>query len=65
MGIAKAGTLRGDRFAATCWTEGMVNATGAAYRIPLVRLRQIQDSRVTHAQFITDHPKMLKALESF
>jgi uncharacterized protein len=53
----------GDHVAATGWTEGMVNATGAAYRVPIVHLWQIRDGRITRGQLFIDHPKMLKALE--
>ena len=52
----------GDHVAAVGWTEGTVNATGAAYRVPIVHLWQIRDSRIVRAQFFIDHPPMLKAL---
>lgn len=54
----------GDHVAAVGWTEGTVNATGVAYRVPIVHLWQIRDGRITRAQFFIDHPKMLEALES-
>ena len=54
----------GDHVAATCWTEGTVKATGAAYRVPIVHLWQIREDRIARAQFFIDHPKMLKALET-
>ena len=57
------GTLidSGDQIMATDWTEGTVNASGAAYDSSLVANPTWQDSR---GQFIIDHPGMLKALES-
>lgn len=53
----------GDRVAAVGWTEGTVNATGAAYHVPIVHLWQIDDSHVVRIQFFIDHPKMFEALE--
>lgn len=53
----------GDHVAAVGWTEGTVNATGAAHRVPIVHLWQIRDGQIARAQFFIDHPKMLEALE--
>jgi ketosteroid isomerase-like protein len=52
----------GDHVAATGWTEGVVNATGATYRVPIVHLWQMSDGHVVRAQFFIDHPKMFEAL---
>ena len=53
-----------DHVAAIGWTEGTVNATGAAYCVPIVHVWQIRDGRIARAQFFIDHPKMLKVLET-
>ena len=52
-----------DHVAAVGWTEGTVNGTGAAYRVPFVHLWQIRGGQVARGQFFIDHPKMHKALE--
>ena len=52
----------GDHVAAVGRTEGTVNVTGAAYRVPIVHLWQIRDGRVARTQFFIEHPKMLEAL---
>jgi uncharacterized protein len=54
----------GDHVAVTGWTNGVANATGAAYRVPIVHLWHSRDGRIARAQFFIDHPKMLKALGS-
>lgn len=54
----------GDHVAAIGWTDGTVNATGAAYHVPIVHLWRVRDGRIVRAQFFIDHPKMLKALEN-
>jgi ketosteroid isomerase-like protein len=52
----------GDHVAAVGWTEGTVNATGAAYRVPIVHLWQIEDGQIARASFFIDHPAMRAAL---
>lgn len=52
----------GDHVTAVGWTEGTVNSTGVAYRVPIVHLWQIRDGLIVRAQFFIDHPAMLDAL---
>ena len=52
----------GDHVAAIGWTEGTVNATGVAYRVPISHLWQVRDGLIVRVQFFIDHPAMLAAL---
>lgn len=69
LGAHISSTLELERFidsgghvVAAGWTEGAVNATGAAYRVPVVHVWQIRDGQIARAEFFIDHPKMLEAL---
>jgi hypothetical protein len=52
----------GDHVAAIGWTEGTVNATGAAFRVPIVHLWEVRAGKGVRVQFCIDHPTMLQAL---
>ncbi|HEY4087551.1 MAG TPA: nuclear transport factor 2 family protein [Bryobacteraceae bacterium] len=52
----------GDHVAAAGWTEGTVNATGAAFRVPIVHLWEVRAGKGVRVQFCIDHPTMLQAL---
>ena len=52
----------GDHVAAVGWTEGTVNVTGAAFRVPIVHLWEVRAGKAVRAQFCIDHPTMLQAL---
>lgn len=52
----------GDHVAAVGWTEGTVNATGAAFRAPIVHLWEVHAGKAVRAQFCIDHPAMFPAL---
>ncbi|HVW09648.1 MAG TPA: nuclear transport factor 2 family protein [Bryobacteraceae bacterium] len=52
----------GDQVAAVGWTEGSVNATGAAFRVPVVHLWRVRAGKIVGAQFCIDHPEMFQAL---
>ncbi len=53
----------GDQVAAVGWTEGTVNATGAAFRVPIVHLWEVQAGKAVRVQFCIDHPAMLHAIQ--
>jgi ketosteroid isomerase-like protein len=50
-----------DYVVAVGWTHGMVNATGASYRVPIAHVWRVRDSLVIQAQFLIDNPTMLEA----
>lgn len=52
----------GDHVAAVGWTEGTVNATGAAFRVPIAHLWEVQAGKAVRVQFCIDHPAMLQVL---
>ena len=52
----------GDQVAVVGWTEGTVNATGAAFRTPIVHLWEVRAGKAVRAQFCIDHPAMFPAL---
>lgn len=52
----------GEDVAATGWTEGSVNATGASFRVPVVHLWKVRDDQVVQIHFFIDNPAMLSAL---
>jgi ketosteroid isomerase-like protein len=52
----------GDHVAVVGWTEGTVNATGAAFRVPIVHLWEVCAGKAVRVQFCIDHPAMLPAL---
>jgi ketosteroid isomerase-like protein len=52
----------GEEVTATGWTEGTVNATGAAFRAPVVHVWRTREGKIARAQFLIDHPAMLRAL---
>jgi ketosteroid isomerase-like protein len=52
----------GDQVAAVGWTEGTVNATGAAFRVAVVHLWEVRAGKIVRVQFCIDHPAMFRAL---
>jgi hypothetical protein len=52
----------GDEVVAIGWTRGKVNATGAAYRAPIVHVWRVREGKATRVQFFVDGPVMLAAL---
>jgi uncharacterized protein len=52
----------GERVAAVGWTEGTVNVTGAAFRVPVVHLWRVRHGKIARAEFYIDQPRMLSAL---
>lgn len=52
----------GDDVVAIGWTQGNVNVTGAAFRVPVAHLWQVRNGKAVRAQFCIDHPTMLPAL---
>jgi ketosteroid isomerase-like protein len=52
----------GDDVVAIGWTRGKVNATGVAYRVPIVHVWRVHDGKAARIQFFVDNPLMLAAL---
>lgn len=52
----------GDEVIALGWTEGIVNATGARYKVAIAHVWTVRDGSVTQAHFFIDHPTMFEAL---
>jgi ketosteroid isomerase-like protein len=52
----------GDHVIAIGWTQGTVNATGAAFRVPIAHVWKVAGGAVVQIQFYIDNPTMLAAL---
>jgi hypothetical protein len=52
----------GDHVVAVGWTHGTVNATGAAYNVPIAHVWKLRDGRVAEVRFCIDHAAMFAAL---
>lgn len=52
----------GDHVVAIGWTRGTVNATGAAYDVPIAHVWTVHDGTISRVEFYIDVPTMLAAL---
>jgi len=46
------------------WTRGTVNATGAAFDVPVAHVWELREGLAIRVRFFVDHPTMLKALST-
>ena len=52
----------GEHVIAIGWTQGTVNATGAAFRVPIAHVWKVEGGAVVQIQFYIDNPTMRVAL---
>ena len=51
-----------DHVAVIGWTEGTVNASGRAFKVPIAHIWRVEDNLVIQVQFFIDNPTMVAAL---
>jgi ketosteroid isomerase-like protein len=54
--------VSGDHVIAVGWTQGTVNATGTAFRVPIAHVWKVAGGVVVQVRFYIDNPTMRAAL---
>jgi uncharacterized protein len=54
----------GEHVVVTGWTRGTVNATGAAFEVPVAHVWTVQDGKAVHVRYCIDNPTMRAALDA-
>ena len=54
----------GEHVVAIGWTRGTLNATGAAFEVPIAHVWTIRDGKAVHVRYCIDHPTMRAALDA-